>query len=39
MHNSCLELEELRDQGCREFATIKKMIPEELRKQSCRAFA
>ena len=37
--SSCLELEELRDQGCREFATIKKKRQEELRKQSCRAFA
>ena len=32
MQNSCLELEELWDQGCREFATIKKKRQEELRK-------
>ena len=43
MQGRCLELEEetrwLREQGCREFATIKKKGQEELRKQSCRIFA
>ena len=32
MQNSCLEIEELRDQGCRAFATIKKKRQEKLRK-------